>query len=113
MATFALVTIQPVGYPHTAAFFEWRLLLFHALRELGHDVVLATNRFPGGATSIVFGAHLIGRAVAIELPKGCVQINTEQLPAQPEWLQKLGELSRLGHVIWDYSSENEIGRAHV
>lgn len=106
MATFALVTIQPVGYPHTAAFFEWRLLLFHALRDLGHEVVLASNQFPAGATPIVFGAHLIGRQVSVELPKGCILVNTEQLFGHAEWLQELAELSRQGHVIWDYSSEN-------
>lgn len=106
MATFALITLRPAGYLHVAAFFEWRLLLFHALRELGHEVVLATNEFPSGATPVVFGAHLIGSDLPIELPKGCILINTEQLSAHPRWLEELRGLSRCGHVIWDYSSEN-------
>jgi hypothetical protein len=53
MACFALITLQPPGYPHVAAFTEIRLLLFYSLSDLGHDVVLATNRFPEGATPIV------------------------------------------------------------
>jgi len=106
MASFALVTLQPPGYPHVAAFTEIRLLLFYSLCDLGHNVVLATNRFPEGATPIVFGAHLISADFHVELPASALIFNTEQLMEEGSvWSKRIFALS-LQHRIWDYASAN-------
>lgn len=106
MAAFAIVILQPTGYQHAAAFAEIRLLLFHSLRALGHEVVLATNRFPEGMSAIVFGAHLISDTFPVELPQGCIIFNTEQLMGdQPTWSQRILGLAE-HHQIWDYASAN-------
>jgi len=106
MASFALVTLQPPGYPHVAAFTEIQLLLFYSLCDLGHNVVLATNRFPEGATPIVFGAHLISADFHVELPPSALIFNTEQLMEEGSvWSKRIFALS-LQHRIWDYASAN-------
>lgn len=106
MACFSLVTLQPTGYPHVAAFTEIRLLLFYSLCELGHDVVLATNRFPEGATPIVFGAHLISEDFPVELPASALIFNTEQLMEDGSvWSKRIVGFAHQ-HRIWDYTSAN-------
>jgi len=106
MAGFALVTLQPPGYPHVAAFTEIRLLLFYSLCDLGHEVVLATNRFPEGATPIVFGAHLISDDFKVEIPKSALIFNTEQLMDEGSaWSLRVFEFAQ-SHLIWDYASAN-------
>lgn len=106
MASFSLVTLQPKGFPHVSAFLDIKLLLYYSLKDLGHDVVVTTNRFPEGATAIVFGAHLLGSGFAIELPQDCILFNTEQLlsgesPAAEVILQLAAR-----YRVWDYSSAN-------
>ena len=106
MACFALVTLQPPGYPHVAAFTEIRLLLFYSLCDLGHDVVLATNRFPEGATPIVFGAHLISEDFPVNLPASALIFNTEQLMEEGSvWSKRIIGFANQ-HRIWDYASAN-------
>lgn len=106
MASFALVTLQPPAYPHVAAFTEIRLLLYYSLCDLGHDVVIATNRFPEGATPIVFGAHLISDDFHVELPASALIFNTEQLMEEGSlWSKRIFALS-FKHRIWDYASAN-------
>ena len=79
MASFSIVTIQPVGYEHVSAFLDVKLLLYYSLQDLGHEVTLSTNHIPEGSTPIVFGAHLIDSSSFVELPAGCILYNTEQL----------------------------------
>lgn len=106
MAAFALVTLQPQGYPHVGAFIEMQRLLLYSLLDLGHDVVLANNRFPAGRTAIVFGAHLISEAFPIDLPADCIVFNTEQLMAEGSVVsQRIFALAQR-HQIWDYATAN-------
>ena len=106
MAAFAIVTLQPDGYPHTQAFHEIQILIYYSLRDLGHDVTLATNRFPEGCTAIVFGAHLLSDAIGIELPADCILFNTEQLATgDAKFSEHLLHWAK-GRQIWDYSSFN-------
>lgn len=107
MAAFALVTLQPKGYLHVAAFREIQLLLFSSLLDLGHDVVLTTNRFPEGRSAIVFGAHLISETFPVDLPADSILFNTEQLIATQESTitQRILRLAEQ-HPIWDYATAN-------
>jgi hypothetical protein len=106
MAAFVLVTLQPPGYPHVAAFTDIKLVLLYSLRDLGHSVSLATNHFPVGATAIVFGAHLISDKFGVELPEDCLIFNTEQLMSQGSvWSERLFRLAQQ-HRILDYASAN-------
>ena len=106
MACFSLVTLHPEGYAHISAFLDIKLLLYYSLRDLGHEVSLATNRFPDGSTAIVFGAHLIKDDFLIDLPKNCIIFNTEQLgPQASPWSDQMIALAQK-HLIWDYSSFN-------
>jgi hypothetical protein len=106
MASFSLVTLLPDGYGHVSAFHDIKLLLYYSLRDLGHQVSLATNRFPEGSTAIVFGAHLISDDFLIELPQDCILFNTEQLgPQASPWSDQMIALAQK-HLTWDYSSFN-------
>lgn len=107
MACFSIVTLQPDGYGHVSAFLDIKLLLYYSLLDLGHQVSLATNHFPEGATPIVFGAHLIGPQFAIDLPGDSLLFNTEQLALEDSpWTQRMLALASR-HLIWDYSTSNE------
>lgn len=106
MASFALVVLQPPGYPHIRAFDEIILLLYHSLSELGHNVSVATNSFPAGATPIVFGAHLVGAEFDVEISAKSIIFNTEQLSSgNLSWAERISSFSK-NHTIWDYSSAN-------
>lgn len=106
MAYFSLVTLQPPSYGHVSAFLDIQLLLYYSLQDLGHDVALATNRFPEGRTAIVFGAHLISDDFPVLLPQGTVIFNTEQLdPEDSRWSERILALAQ-SHPVWDYSSFN-------
>ena len=106
MACFSLVTLLPEGYGHVSAFLDIKLLLYYSLRDLGHEVSLATNRFPENSTAIVFGAHLITDEFLIDLPRDCILFNTEQLGRHGSpWSDQMIALAQK-HVTWDYSSFN-------
>jgi hypothetical protein len=106
MACFSLVTLLPEGYGHVSAFLDIKLLLYYSLRDLGHEVSLATNRFPEGSTAIVFGAHLINNDFLIDLPQDCIIFNTEQLgPQASPWSNPMIALAQK-HLTWDYSNFN-------
>ncbi|MFN9692985.1 MAG: rhamnan synthesis F family protein [Synechococcaceae cyanobacterium] len=106
MASFSLVTLRPEGYGHISAFLDIKLLLYYSLRDLGHEVSLATNRFPEGSTAIVFGAHLINDQFLIDLPRDCILFNTEQLgPNASPWSDQMIALAQR-YLMWDYSSFN-------
>jgi hypothetical protein len=106
MACFSLVTLLPEGYGHVSAFLDIKLLLYYSLRDLGHEVSLATNRFPENSTAIVFGAHLITDEFLIDLPGDCILFNTEQLGRHGSpWSDQMIALAQK-HVTWDYSSFN-------
>lgn len=106
MACFSIVTLQPEGYGHVGAFADIKLLLYYSLRDLGHEVSLATNYFPEGATPIVFGAHLITADFPVELPADSLLFNTEQLALEVSpWTQQVLALAAR-HIVLDYSSFN-------
>ncbi|MEP6939576.1 MAG: hypothetical protein ABI846_07415 [Rudaea sp.] len=112
-----ILTIQPVGYAHSAAFAELAEGLASAYSALGADVDMAINQaLLGDGVNIVFGAHLIAAGVA--LPGNAIIFNLEQLNSgilvQPHYLDLLRR-----HVVFDYSPRNaalvreQTGNAHV
>lgn len=107
-----ILTIQPPGYAHSAAFAELAEGLAAAFSALGASVDAAVNQpLLGDGVNIVFGAHLIAAGVA--LPGNTIIFNLEQLNSgvlvQPHYLDLLRR-----HVVFDYSQRNAaIVREHT
>jgi len=112
-----LLTIQPPGYAHSAAFAELVEGLAAAFATLGADVDTAVNQpLVGEGVNVVFGAHLI--AAGVSLPGNAIIFNLEQLHSgmlvQPHYLELLRR-----RVVIDYSARNaallreQTGNAHV
>src|SRR5215471_3741146 len=99
-----LLSVQPPGYPHSAAFDELALGLRAALTTLGAQVDLAANEpLADDGVNLVFGAHLIAAGVA--LPPNSIIVNAEQIGGgklvQPHYLDLLRR-----HAVLDYSPRN-------
>ena len=106
MAAIAIITIEPLGYSHARAFDEIRILLYHSLLELGHEVDLRTNAFVEGAINIILGAHLLKPTEIASIPDTSIIFNTEQLAGQfDKWVIQILELAKR-FPVWDYSSAN-------
>jgi len=112
-----VLTIQPPGYAHSAAFAELAEGIGAAFAALGAEVDSAINQpLVGEGVNIVFGAHLIAAGVA--LPGNAIIFNLEQLHSgmlvQPHYIELLRR-----HVVFDYSARNaallreQTGNAHV
>ena len=94
MAFFSIVTIRPADYPHVRAFEEIRLLLYHSLKELGHDVQIRSNRYDSGVINIILGSHLLTAEQCTEIPEGSIIFNTEQMLGDyTKWTQQIADLS--------------------
>lgn len=106
MAFFSIVTIRPADYPHVRAFEEIRLLLYHSLKELGHDVQIYSNRYDSGVINIILGSHLLTAEQCTEIPEGSIIFNTEQMLGDyTKWTQQIADLAAR-HRVWDYSYKN-------
>jgi len=106
MAAITIVTIEPLGYSHARAFDEIRILLYHSLLDLGHEVGLRTNAFLPDSINIILGAHLLKTAEVGSIPAASIVFNTEQLSGEfTKWTSQIVEIA--GHFpVWDYSSAN-------
>ena len=101
---YAVVVVQPPGYPHSAAFREVAETVLHGLRRLGLDAAPSGEPVPG-RRSIVLGSNLLA-AHPLPLPADAVLYNLEQIDARSAWLApRLLELFRR-HEVWDYSARN-------
>ena len=81
---YAVVIVSPPGYPHAEAFREVAESLVAALRDLGHDALLARGFEAGERRAIVFGANLLERA-GIEPPPDAILYNLEQVTPDSPW----------------------------
>ncbi len=101
-----IVVVKPKDYPHAEAFRELAETLEQGLRELGHSVGLGENAFDPRGRNLVLGWHLLTKAEAARLPKGCILYNLEQLDERnAELRRRLGALAERCEV-WDYSQRN-------
>ena len=101
---YAVVVVRPPGYAHAEAFSEIAETLFHALRALGQDVVLADAPEPG-RRPLVLGSNLLS-AHAVPLPPDAILYNLEQVDPGSSWMTPaLLDLFRR-HEVWDYSARN-------
>lgn len=106
MASFTLVSIEPLGFIHVRACDEIKLLIYHSLCDLGHQVSLRTNRFNDGGIPILLGAHLLSESDASQLSADTIIVNTEQLAGDyAPWRDRILQLARR-HRVWDYASAN-------
>ncbi|MET0640072.1 MAG: tetratricopeptide repeat protein, partial [Hyphomicrobium sp.] len=103
----SIVTIQPEGNPHTAAFSDLTTSFEHALRSLGIEVERRSNVPSTTGINLLFGAHLIGsQELADRIPANTIIINLEQISGfdvqgRPTYLSLLRRLP-----VWDYSHRN-------
>ncbi len=104
MARFHLTIIRPRGYLHSDCFKEVAETLCHALKAMGHAVSERENWIDRNATTILFGAHLLTRPLAMALPSSVVVYNLEQLGGSriPDWYMDLAARVQ----IWDYTPLN-------
>ncbi|MDA8110633.1 MAG: hypothetical protein M0015_18740 [Betaproteobacteria bacterium] len=103
---FAVVTIEPEGYAHSAAFAEVAAALREALTGLGHDAVLCANTVHADRINVLLGAHLLGGIAPGVLPAQTVIYNLEQLgPALFEARPFFAGLLR-AVPVWDYHPAN-------
>lgn len=101
---YAVVVVQPPGYPHSGAFLEVAESLAFALAALGQDAVLAPEPVEG-RRSIVLGSNLLP-SHPLPLEPGAILYNLEQIEPGSAWLGP--DLLRLfaSHPVWDYSARN-------
>ncbi|MEP7240754.1 MAG: hypothetical protein ABI697_07715, partial [Devosia sp.] len=92
------------GYQEVIDSFEW------GLRELGHEVSVGLNTIDAGARNIVFGAQVMKRELAEQLPKDSIVYNLEQVrqvPGEPPAAPRPEIQFYLERFqIWDYSEFN-------
>lgn len=102
---YAVVIVSPPDYPHAEAFRELAESLVAALRDLGHDAVLARDFAAAGRRALVLGANLLDRA-GLEPPADAILYNLEQVTPDSPWFPD-AMLERLRrHRVWDYSAAN-------
>ncbi len=100
-----VVTIQPPGYAHSAAFDDLVACLASGFAALGAHVDTSVNQpLVGDGINVLVGAHLIGPGYP--LPDNCIIFNIEQIRsgryAQPTHYLDL--LKRF--LVLDYSARN-------
>jgi hypothetical protein len=102
---FAVSTVSPLGYPHSAAFAEVAEALNWGLGQLGHDSLLSTRLDNRRRTHVVLGANLLPKYPQAVAP-GSVLYNLEQIEPGSKWCSEayLDLLRR--HPVWDYSERN-------
>lgn len=102
---FAVSTISPFGYAHSAAFDEVALTLQQGLAALGHDAVLSTRLDNRRRRHLVLGANLLQK-YPHDVPDDAVFYNLEQISPESPWFRG-GLLDVLRtRPCWDYSPGN-------
>jgi hypothetical protein len=102
---YAVGVVSPPGYAHGEALREAALTVFHGIRRLGRDCVIADNLAAPDRRNVVFGAQMLADTPQV-LPADAVLYNLEQVAPDSPWFDRavLDLLSR--HPVWDYSARN-------
>jgi len=100
-----VVTIEPTGYAHSAAFDELAVCLAAGFAGLGAQVDISTNQpLVGDGINVLVGAHLIGPGYP--LPDNCIVFNIEQVRSG-RFAQSTHYLDLLKRfLVFDYSARN-------
>lgn len=89
------------GYKEVIESIEW------GLRQLGHDVTYAVNRFAPDATNIIFGAQVLPIDFLERLPKDSIVYNFEQMRGlSPNEIREEQVFVARNFAIWEYSESN-------
>lgn len=105
MTRYAVCTISPEGYPHSAALADVADSLVRGLAALGHDVVRSTRTDHADRRQIVLGAHLLPRHPQ-PVAGDVVLYNLEQIHDGTQWLGP-GYVDLLRRFpVWDYARKN-------
>ena len=100
---FAILIVQPPGYPHSAAFFELAEWLRSALRRLDQDVIIAPEPV-SDRRNIVIGWHLLPPTIALR--GDSILLNTEQLYHGSPYVNDAMLALFWRFEVWDYSQKN-------
>lgn len=102
---FAISTLTPLDYPHTAAFAEVALCLAAGLQDLGHDAIVSTRLDNRRRRHIVLGSHLLLRH-PVPVPDDALFYNLEQISPESKWFRGgLIDILRSRRCL-DYSRQN-------
>jgi hypothetical protein len=102
---YAVGVVAPPGYAHAEALREAALTVYHGIRRLGRDCVIADNLAARERRNVVFGAQLLAATPHL-LPADAVLYNLEQVAPDSPWFDR-AVLDLLGrHPVWDYSAHN-------
>lgn len=89
------------GYKEVIESLEW------GLKQLGHEVTYAVNRFSPDAINIIVGAQVIPPDVLEQLPTTSIVYNFEQMRGVPSNDMNPGIVfAAQNFEIWDYSDSN-------
>jgi hypothetical protein len=103
----SIVTIEPEGNVHSAAFDDLATGFENALRTLGVTVRRQSNTLSTAGINLLLGAHLVAtQELADRIPQNTVIINLEQITGfnvgqRPIYLSLMKRLA-----VWDYSVRN-------
>lgn len=109
---FAVSTVSPLGYPHSAAFAEVAEALHWGLGQLGHESLISTRLDNRRRTHIVLGANLLPKYPQPIAP-GSVLYNLEQIEPGSKWCSEAYLDLLRAHAVWDYSERNRAALAEL
>lgn len=101
-----LVLLYPPGYSHAQALNETIDFFLYSLRALGCDVDRADNELLPSGRNILFCAHLLAGNAAIDLPRGSIVYNTEQIESGASFDSGGYRALLTRYQVWDYSARN-------
>lgn len=109
MSQFSVVLIRPEGYVHSLGLAEVCETLAAALRDLGHQATITTNRLRSDHQNIVVGWHLLRTWPAGMASTPVIVYQLEQLSDREGWwTEQRKALLKTTSAVWDYSLENVV-----
>lgn len=89
------------GYKEVIESLEW------GLKQIGHEVTYAVDRFSPNSVNIIVGAQVIPPDVLEQLPKSSIVYNFEQMRGVPlDGINPSVVFAAKNFEIWDYSDSN-------
>ncbi len=101
-----IVSIVPKNYIHFRAFDEIIDSITASLDKLGLTQEKSTNHIKTDKTNIIIGWHLLNEGQLLQLPKGTIIYNLEQLDVKNKHL--ITKILKFPDnlILWDYSRKN-------
>ena len=98
--------VSPPGQRFVRVFDEIVLSLESAFRRLNRPLKVHRSPFPAEGTPIVIIGHFLAQVPPVELPKGSIIYNFEQVFKGSPLLNDVYMRAMREHQVWDYSLKN-------